>query len=121
MTVLTEARRTGEFIHSEANGTISREEVTIAAAAPALKAGAVLGIIAASGKYTVYDNTASDGTQVAAAVLYSAVADSASDQKAVVIRRHAEVNGNLIDWGSNDSTGITAGTADLAALSILVR
>lgn len=40
---LTEARRTGEFILSEANGTRSREEITIAAEAGALAAGTILG------------------------------------------------------------------------------
>ena len=36
---LTETLHAGEFIVSEANGTRSREEVTVAAAAAALPAG----------------------------------------------------------------------------------
>ena len=112
---------TGEFLLSEASGTRSRDEVVIAAAAGALKAGAVMGKITASGKYVAYANTANDGSEVAAGVLYAAVGDSAADQKAVLITRDAEVDGAMLDWGGNDSTGKTAGAADLKALGILVR
>lgn len=112
---LTEARRTGEFLISEANGTISREEVTVAAAASALVAGTVMGKITASGKYVAYSNGAADGSEAAAGILYAAVADSAADQKAVLIVRHAEVAENRL-------TGIDAnGKADLLALGVIVR
>lgn len=115
MATMTEARRTGEFLISEASGTRSREEVTIAAAATALVAGTVLGKITASGKYVAYANGAADGSEVAAGALYAAVADSAADQKAVIIARDAEVDGALL-------TGIDApGTVDLTALGIIVR
>jgi LAS superfamily LD-carboxypeptidase LdcB len=39
MTVFTEGKHTAEFLLSEGNGSISREQVTIAAAAAALPAG----------------------------------------------------------------------------------
>lgn len=106
---------TGEFLLSEANGTLSRDEVTIAAAAPAMAAGTLVGKITATGKYTAYNNGASDGTEVAAGILYAPVKDSASDQKAVIISRQAEVDGAML-------TGLDApGTADLKALQIIVR
>lgn len=112
---LTETLHAGEFIVSEANGTRSREEVTIAAAAAALPAGQVLGKITASGLYTVYNNAAVDGTEVAAAILYAPVADSAANQKAAVIVRHAEVDESLL-------TGLDAtGKTDLQALGIIFR
>ena len=76
MTTLTAAPLTGEFIISEANGTRSREVVTVAAAAAALPAGTVLGKITASGKYVAYSDAASDGTETAAGVLYAANAAS---------------------------------------------
>jgi len=111
---LTEARRTGEFLISEASGTRSREEITIDASAGAMVAGTVLGKLA-SGKFVAYNNTADDGSEVAAGVLYAAVADSAADQKAVAYVRDAEVAENRL-------TGIdAAGKADLAALGIIVR
>ncbi|MBK6587948.1 MAG: head decoration protein [Acidobacteria bacterium] len=111
----TEARRTGDFILSEASGTRSRDEVTIAAAAAALEVGTVMGKITASGKYVAYDNGASDGSEVAAGVLYAAVADSAADQKGVIIARDAEVNASRLT-GSD-----TAGVADLKALGVIAR
>jgi hypothetical protein len=112
---LTEGKYTGEFLLSEANGTRSREEVVIAAAASAMVPGTLVGKITASGKYVAYNNGASDGTQTAAGVLYQHVADSAADQKAVIIARDAEVNGDELT-GSD-----AAGVADLLALGIIVR
>lgn len=105
----------GEFLLSEGNGSISREEVTIAAAAGVLEAGTVLGKITASGKYVAYDNTANDGSEVAAGVVYHKIPDSAADQQAVILARHAEVIESKL-------TGIdAAGKADLAALQIFCR
>lgn len=115
MATMTEARRTGEFLISEANGTRSREEVIIAAAAGALVAGTVVGKITASGKYVAYSNAAADGTEVAAGVLYAGVGDLAADQPAVIINCDAEVTEVHL-------TGIDAnGKADLALLGIKVR
>lgn len=115
MTTLTEAVRPGEFIIAEANGTISREVVTIAAAAGAMVAGTVLSKLTSGGKYVEYDNAGTDGTETAAAILYAAIPDSASDQTAVVIVRHAEVESALL-------TGIDAdGIVDLATTDIIVR
>lgn len=112
---LTETLHAGEFIVSEANGTRSREEITVAAAAAALPVGQVLGKITASGKYVAYSNAALDGSEVAAAILYDAAADSASDQKAVAIVRDAEVDESLL-------TGLDAnGKTDLQALGIVFR
>lgn len=111
---LTEARRTGEFILSEANGTRSREEVTVAAAAGAMVSGTVVSKLA-DGKYVEYDDAGTDGTETAAGILYTAVADSASDQKAVIIARDAEVaEGQLTGYNANAK-------ADLLALGIIVR
>lgn len=112
---LNEGKYTGEFLLSEGNGTISREQVTIAAAAGALPAGQVVGKITASGKYVAYSNAASDGTEVAAGVLYAPAPDLAADQKAVIIARNAEVMDGML-------TGIDAnGRVDLAALGIICR
>lgn len=111
----TEGKRTAEFLLSEGNGSISREQVTIAAAAGAMAAGTVLGKITASGKYVAYSNAASDGTQTVAGVLYAAVPDLAVDQKAAAIVRLAEVLG--AELTGNDAPG----TVDLLALNIIVR
>lgn len=111
----TESLHPGEFIVSEANGTRSREEVVIAAAAGALPVGQVLGKITASGKYVAYSNAANDGSETAAAILYAAAPDLAVDQKGVVVARDAEVDESLL-------TGLdSAGRTDLAALGIVLR
>ena len=112
---LTEARRTGAFILSEASGTRSREEVTIAAAAGAMEPGTVLGKISASGKYVAYDDGSNDGSESAAGILYAAVSDSTGDQKAVIIARDAEVAQDRLT-GLDDAAKV-----DLAALGIIVR
>ncbi|QRQ86255.1 head decoration protein [Cupriavidus oxalaticus] len=112
---LIEGKHTGEFLLSEGNGSISREEVTIAAAAGALVPGTVMGKISASGKYVAYNNAAADGSEVAAAVLYAGAPDLAVDQQAVVIARQAEVI-------EAELTGLDAtAKADLAAVGIIVR
>jgi hypothetical protein len=208
MSTLTEGKHPTEFLLSEGNGSISREEITIAAAAAALVAGTVLGkitvgaatsaavagntgngtmgtvtlsagakagvykltivepgtnvgafvvedpdgliigngdvasafsagglaftladgstdfaagdqftitVAAGSGKYVAYDDTAADGSQVAAGVLYRGVPNVATDQPALMIARYAEVKEAVL-------TGIdAAGKADLLKLGIICR
>lgn len=115
MTLKTEGKYTAEFLLSEGNGSISREQITVAAAAGAMVEGTVLGKITASGKYVAYSNAAADGSEVAAAILYRGVADSAADQQAVAIVRQSEVM-------ASDLTGLdTPARADLAAVGIICR
>lgn len=117
---LTETTHAGDFILSEANGNRSRDNVTIVSGQD-LAAGTVLGKITASGKYTAYNNAAANGSEVAAGVLYAAVDASAADKAGVAIVRDAEVNSDQLGWSGGDSTAITAGTADLKAVGIIVR
>lgn len=115
MATFTEARRTGEHLISEASGTRSRETVVVVSGAGKLAAGTVLGKITASGKFKAYDNGASDGTEVAAGVLYAAVDATSADAPAVAHVRDCEV-------AEIQLTGIdTAGKADLAAAGVIVR
>lgn len=118
---LTESLRPGEFIIAEANGSISREEVTVVSGQN-LVAGTVVGKITASGKYTAYDDDNADGSSTAAGILYAAVDASAADKPGVIIARHAEVDDSLLTWAAtNDAGDKTAGKADLAALTIILR
>lgn len=110
MATLTEPVHAGEFLLSEGNGQISRENVTIAAGQN-LPAGQVVGQITASGKYAAHDPGAADGTENAAGVLYAAVNAADGDKKGVVIARFAEVDG----------AAVTGDTDGLAALNIIVR
>ena len=113
---LIEGKHTAEFLLSEGNGSISREEVVIASTAPAMVPGTVVGVITASGKYAPYSNAdTTTGLGVAAGILYSSVDDRTADQKAVVIVRDAEVV-------MSELTGIDApGRADLKAIGIICR
>lgn len=113
--VINQGKQTGEFVLSEGNGSYSRDQIVIDASAAAMVTGTVLGKITASGKYKAYTPGASDGTQNAAAILYTPVPDKTTDQMAVAIMRLAEVQ-------AAELTGLdTAARAQLATLGIIVR
>lgn len=127
MTSLSERQHTGEFLLSEGEGTISRENVTFTAAASTrYQAGHVLAKLTATGKYVPYVNTGSDGGESAAAVLYGTIDNTASgspaDFAAVVIRRNAEVRKADLQWESAliDSDK-TAAYVDLATTNVIAR
>lgn len=121
MTTFTETSHAGEHILSEGNGDISRENITVLSGQN-LVAGAVLGIVTASGKYAEYDNAASDGTEVAAGVLFEAVDASAADAPGVANVRNCEVYLAGLTWeAGQDQAAQDAGVADLKALNVIVR
>lgn len=105
--------RAGEFLVSEANGTRSRDSVTLTGG-PYLP-GQVLGVVTASGKYTAYASGATNGTQTAAAVLYGNGDGSAADVSAAVVARDAEVSAELLTGDDADAL------VDLAAVGIIAR
>lgn len=123
MAALVEGMHEGEFIGEYAMGIgYHVDEVTLVSGQD-LPAGAVVAIISASGKYTAYDNdSATAAVNAAAGILLGAVDASGGDvTNARVVRRGPMVvNGNDLDWGGNDATGIAAGKADLLALGIKV-
>lgn len=113
----TEGIHAGEILLSEANGTRSREEITLAATTVVLPAGTLLGKVTATGHYAPYDPAVDpvDGTETAAAVLYAPVGISVAAQRSLGILRDAEVKRALL-------TGLDAGgEADLLALGIVCR
>jgi len=121
MTTVTESRHPGEHVVSEASGSRSREQVTLASGNN-LAAGTVLGVVTSSGKYAVFDQDAVDGTGAAAAILYAAVDASAADAECVVHVRDCEIDGAALTWPADilDAERDTA-IAALAALGIIVR
>lgn len=130
MTVLTEPRHPAEFLLSEGNGFISRDVVTLlsnGSTAITYKAGAVLALVTASGKYVYYDNAGTDGTEAAKAILLEAcIVPATGDLKAVVIARNAEVQGSELEYdpalsGGTLTTAQAAAAVDLAAFGIIVR
>lgn len=109
MTALSEARHTAEFILSEGNGHISRENGVAGATLPA---GEVVKIT--STKLVSYD-----GSGTAVGIVMSACV---LDDKVAYIARNAEVNGNLLtSTEQTDGTLDSGALADLADLGIIVR
>lgn len=127
MTTLTEGQYPGEFILSEAPGTLSRETVTVTApASTKLQPGHVMAKLTATGKYVEYDNAGSDGSEEAAGILFTECDNSddetTTDFTAVVVVRAAEVRKSDLQWKSglvdNDKT---AAYTDLAASHLIAR
>lgn len=124
MSTKTEGMHTGEFLISEAPGTRSRDKVTVTVPAhTTYEPGTVLAKLSADGKYVIYDNAGTDGSESAAAILYDTVAndgDSPVDVEATVINTDAEVRKNDLVWDDEENDA-SAGLADLLALGIKAR
>ncbi len=116
MTTKTQGIQCAEWLISEANGNLSREEKTVTVAGSvALASGTLLGKITATGKLIAYDNAASDGSQAVVGVLYNPLPGVNGDYKATVFVRQCEVIGSMLT--GSDPTGV----ADMLALGIIVR
>lgn len=113
---------TSAVLKYEAEQGYSRKDITLVAGQN-LSVGAVLGKITASGKFTAYDNDATDGSQTAVAVLLNDTNASAGDVKTVAIVRHAIVSVAGLVWGAGVTTQgeKDAALADLEALGIVAR
>jgi len=120
---LTEATPTAAFILAESPGTISRDTVTVTVpAATTYAPGTVLGQLSATGKYVPYDDSESDGREVAAGILYGALENdgvSPADYTGVIVNFGAEVRADDLVWG--DGVDDDGGLADLAALGVKAR
>jgi hypothetical protein len=120
MSEKTENPRTGDFLLSEANGTLSRENIIVDTGT--LDAGTVLGQVTTGGKYVILAPAAADGSESAAGVLWSRADASGGDAAAVAIVRDAEVIADALIWPD----GITANQkttaiGQLNALGIVLR
>lgn len=118
---------TANYSHSHADGFTSegsitqdklfdRETITrkviIAAAAPALVRGALLGKITTGGKYVLSASASSDGSEAPDAILLHDVPDSASDQEAIVAIK-GRFNGGALTLGTGHTlASIDAGLRD---------
>lgn len=107
--------RLADFVLSEAEGFRSRDNVVVTQTGTEIKSGTVVSKLTATGKYVVYDDVGTDGSEVAAGVLYTHLPAATGDVKAVVFNADCEVRrGALI--------GLNAGgEADLRTLGIKVR
>lgn len=124
MTLVSEGRHPGHFLLSEANGTRSRDVVTLLAGSGSLAAGAILGRVTASQKFAPHDPTEDDGRETAVAVLLANVEVPAlADVEAVVIVRDAEVKAATLGYSAATDTAPekAAVLAALAAVGIIGR
>ncbi len=97
----------------------SRENITVVAGSGKLPTGTVLAKITASGKYGVYDNAGTGGTEVAAGILAEPVEVGATDVKAAAVVRFAKIAPGGLTWKvSSTAADKTAGLADLAVNGI---
>lgn len=122
-TTLTEGPYAGEFILSEAEGTRSRDNITVELADAednGIAAGTVMGMRASDGKYLAYDDTATDGTETVAGILYGPTGDldGGGDVEAAIVNADAEVIGEKIIGPTGTEDDVATG---LEALGIKVR
>lgn len=122
MAVLTEGKHTGEFIGELAIGIgYHVDEITVLSG-EVLEAGAVLGKIAASGKYVAYnDDGTDDGRRTVAGILVEAVDATGADAVGrALVRGPAIVNKNDLVWLSAVDAGEQA-TAITAMLGLGIK
>lgn len=126
MAIAAEPKYSGDWLKWEEEDLYSREQVTILGGSGSdrvLTTGMVVGKITASGKYVQMDPAAADGSENAAGILLlDTTAPDAVDVQATIIAREAIVSENEITWiGTATAPQIAAATAQLVALTILVR
>lgn len=123
MAVQTETYPHNEgFLVSEANGSRSRENVTLAASvAAALQAGTVLAT-QSDGTYVQLDVAATDGSEVASAILLQDFEVTSVDTAVAVIVRDAEVHSDELIYPAGISgPQTTQALSELAAQNIRAR
>lgn len=116
------------YLVSEANGTRSRDVVTLAQGHNC-QPGTVLSKVTATGKYVPVDPTngtgegeTPDGSHIAVVVLFAAVDATAGDKPAVITARDAEVEAAALIWpAAITPTQKTAALGQLAAVGIVAR
>ncbi|WP_054529709.1 head decoration protein [Erythrobacter sp. SG61-1L] len=73
-------------------------------------------------KYEAYDQDGTDGSQIAAGILYGPVVGTTAGADAVAVTRDAEVNGRLLVWPADITADEKAkAITQLAALGIILR
>lgn len=116
-----EPARSFAFLLSEAPGTLSRENVMLAAG-PAYEAGTVLGQITDGDEYTAVDPDAIDGSASARAILGLAATVRTAAEAVAVVDCCAEVVADLLVWPDGFTAGqIATGLTDLGLFFIKAR
>ena len=121
MPTKTEKKTIGDVLLYEADSFYSRDLVTIGSGLD-LEVGHVLGQVTATKKFVSYDPTASDGSEVVAAVLLQEAAAASADVESVVVAaRHARVKRSGLEYDDavDDAPKRQAAVDGLKAIGIL--
>lgn len=78
-------------------------------------------VAAGSGKYVIVNPSATDGSQIAAAVSVGAVDVTVADVVAAAVVRSAELRLSDLDFGTLNSGQIITATAQLVSVALIVR
>lgn len=108
MTTLTEGKRTGEFLLSEGNGSISREQIVVSSTAGAMVPGTVLGRIRGAA------TSAAVGTNTGNGVMGAVTAGNGAkegDYKLTIVEPAANAGAFVLE----DPTGAIVGHGNVAA------
>lgn len=92
MSVLTNELTLGDLLKYEEESLYSRDQVTVAAGQN-LRIGTVLGRVDANGKVKALDPAATDGTQIATAVLLQSVDATTGDKSSGIAATRQAIRG----------------------------
>jgi len=123
MAVFTQPPSMGDLLKYEDNANYTRESVTLLAGTN-YALGSVLGIVTASGKYTISPDTGATGEQVAVAVLLEAVDATAADAIGLILARGPAIVSKaqlVFDATVTTPAKITAKETQLVAAGIITR
>jgi hypothetical protein len=122
MSVLVNELTLGDLLKYEEESLYSRDQVTVAAGQN-LRIGTVLGRVDVNGKVKAIDPAATDGTQIATAVLLQSIDATAGDKPSgIAVTRQSIVAHHALVWPATITAEEKAtATAQLEAVGILVR
>ncbi|BCW88043.1 hypothetical protein sos41_11810 [Alphaproteobacteria bacterium SO-S41] len=126
MPVLTQSPLIGDVVKYEDNLNYTREVVTLKSGLNYL-IGTILGIVTATGKYTVSPNAETggiEGAETAKAVLIENVDATGADKVALVLRRGPSIVADaalIYEASVNDGTKKATKRAQLVAVGIVPR
>jgi len=123
MAVLTQPPSMGDLLKYEDNANYTRETVTLLAGTN-YTLGSVLGIVTASGKYTISPDAGATGEEVAVAVLLEAVDATAADAIGLILARGPAIVSKaqlVYDATVTTAAKISAKETQLVAAGIVVR
>ena len=111
-----------DIVKDEGKNRFSRDTDTLASGSGLVKIGTVLSKVLASGKFKPLALGASDGTQIAAAVILQYADATDADQSIVNLKRRAQVVLQELVWPAGITDAQKKAALDqLAALGIITR